>query len=310
MPKWAIRVGQGVLLLAVVGFVARAVIRYWDELGAADVPSISVQPVLILATAITVWATYLLLILAWRFVLSGWGERLELAAAVRIWCLSNLGRYVPGKVWAVAGMAALAKAAGINGWAATASALVMQVIALTTAGVVILATATTLTASGDLNLPLILSAATVGVIGTWSLTLAPVMRLLERLTGGRFRPQPLRPVAVAAAAGSTLLSWLVYGVALWLLARATIPTATLGIVPAVGSFAAAYVLGLITVFAPGGLGVREGVLFVLLTPIIGAGNALVLVPASRLLLTGTEVIAAGASWMLLTDDEPKEIPSV
>jgi hypothetical protein len=54
-------------------------------------------------------------------------------------------------------------------------------------------------------------------------------------------------------------------------------------------------LGLLAIFAPGGLVVREGVLFGLLAPLVGAGAALILVPASRLLLTATEVVAAGAA---------------
>jgi hypothetical protein len=50
-------------------------------------------------------------------------------------------------------------------------------------------------------------------------------------------------------------------------------------------------LGLLALFAPGGIGVREGVFYVLLTPYLGSGGALALSVASRLELTVTEAVA-------------------
>ena len=52
-----------------------------------------------------------------------------------------------------------------------------------------------------------------------------------------------------------------------------------------------YVLGLLALFAPGGVGVREVVLIGLLTPALGAGGAVALSVASRIVLTLTEVAA-------------------
>jgi hypothetical protein len=272
------------------------VAHHWDQLGATDMPPLQIRPGWAVASAATVLATYFLLILAWRFVLSGWGQRMPLRAAVKVWCVSNLGRYVPGKVWAVAGMAVMAKAHGVDGWAATASALVMQVIALATAVVVVLATIPALQIGGaDISAATLVAAGVFGLGFVWLLTVPAVMTALGRLTGGRFSPRPLTLQAVAAGTGSALLSWFAYGLALWFLARSVIPDAPLALSAAVGSFAAAYMLGLLAIFAPGGLVVREGVLFGLLAPLVGAGAALILVPASRLLLTATEVVAAGAA---------------
>jgi uncharacterized membrane protein YbhN (UPF0104 family) len=48
---------------------------------------------------------------------------------------------------------------------------------------------------------------------------------------------------------------------------------------------------LFAIFAPGGIGIREGMLLVFLTPSIGGGAALALSVGSRLLLTFTEITA-------------------
>ena len=79
---------------------------------------------------------YALLIVAWRMMLAGWGQRLDGWAAARIWTVSSLGKYLPGKVWAVAGMALMAQRAGIAPWAATGSAVVLQVLAIGTGAAV------------------------------------------------------------------------------------------------------------------------------------------------------------------------------
>ncbi|MDH4351252.1 MAG: UPF0104 family protein, partial [Gemmatimonadota bacterium] len=53
-----------------------------------------------------------------------------------------------------------------------------------------------------------------------------------------------------------------------------------------------YVTGLLALFAPGGVGVREAVFIALLAPSVGSSGAIILGVASRLLLTLTEVLAA------------------
>jgi len=50
------------------------------------------------------------------------------------------------------------------------------------------------------------------------------------------------------------------------------------------------------VFAPAGLGVREGFLIALLTSTIGVGAATALAAASRLWTTVVEVVPAAAFW--------------
>jgi len=193
----------------------------------------------------------------------------------------------------VAGMAVLAKRQGVDGWAAGASALVMQGLAVTTGAAVVLATLPVLGASETSLNPIFIGAAVVlAVTGLTLLTTPRFTGAISRVTKGRFQPKPLAFSAVAAGAGSTLLSWFAYGIAFWFLARGIAPDAMPGLATAIGSFAAAYVLGLIAVIVPGGIGVREGVLFALLAPQVGGPPALALAAASRLLLTVTETTAA------------------
>src|SRR5207237_9817599 len=113
----------------------RVVLRNWAE-GRWQALEWRVGPGWLLVGGLVVWLMYALLIVAWRVVRAGWGQRLDGWGAARIWTVSSLGKYLPGKVWAVAGMALMSQRAGIAPWAATGSAVVLQVLAIGTGAAV------------------------------------------------------------------------------------------------------------------------------------------------------------------------------
>jgi uncharacterized membrane protein YbhN (UPF0104 family) len=56
-----------------------------------------------------------------------------------------------------------------------------------------------------------------------------------------------------------------------------------------GSFAAAYIVGLLALFVPGGLGVREGILALFLAGLVGSGVAVAISFGQRLWFTIIEL---------------------
>jgi uncharacterized membrane protein YbhN (UPF0104 family) len=97
---------------------------------------------------------------------------------------------------------------------------------------------------------------------------------------------------VFAGAVLTVLSWGTYGAAFWMLTRGLVPDTPLPLTAAIGAFTLGYILGVLALFAPGGVGVRELVLIGLLAPFLGSGGAVAVSVASRLLLTVLEATAA------------------
>jgi hypothetical protein len=69
------------------------------------------------------------------------------------------------------------------------------------------------------------------------------------------------------------------------------------ILPVASAFAAAYLLGYAMIFAPAGLGPREGFLILFLTPHLGATSSGVIAVASRVWITSVELVPAGIFWM-------------
>jgi len=211
--------------------------------------------------------------------------------SVRIYMVSNLGRYLPGKVWQIAGMALLARRMGVTPAVSAGAAILGQGVAL--AGASVVGAVAFAGAEGQLRwlgLGLLL-----GVLGFLLVTGVPV--LFQRLVHTAYRvvrqvPPPdllmnrsfgIRWLALYA------MNWAVYAVAFWGLARSLRMEVT--VIEAAPAFAAAYVLGYAAIFAPAGVGVREGFLVAFLQPVVGTG-AVVLALVARLWTTVVEVVPA------------------
>ena len=287
---------QATLAIAVTYAVGTSFARNWDRLTASGV-ELALRPLPMALAAGVVLATYALLIESWRRVLAGWGQRIPYPVATRIWAVSNLGRYLPGKIWSVAGMAVLAQQAGVAPWAAAGSAVILQALAVGTAAALVAATAPGAASALSLTVAFTCAAATVAAVG-WPPLARRLLHLAPRLAGTE--APPLRGGAIVLGTAATLGAWIAYGVALKLWAAGTLAggAGELSWTTAIGAFTASYVIGLLAIFAPGGLLVREGVMFTLLQGALGPAPALALAVGSRLLLTVTEIAAAlvGLAW--------------
>ncbi|MEO8634833.1 MAG: hypothetical protein ABI587_06110 [Gemmatimonadales bacterium] len=292
MSDRLVRAGRWLIGLLILALVVRSFGRNWHELQAQPIEW-TFKPLPAVASVGVVWLMYAMLIEAWRRMLAGWGERLGPIRAARIWVLSSLGKYIPGKVWAVAGMALMARESGVAAWAATASAIILQALAVGTGAAVaaLFGTAALELRKPEL-VPLFWLAGGASMVGIGLLLYPPVVkRLLLLARVGVDAPSPgAGPVLLGLVAN--IIAWLGYGLALWLLARAVLPVNQLTLALAIAGFAASYVAGLLALFAPGGLLIREGLLVLMLQDSIGLGAATALAIASRVLLTVTELGAA------------------
>jgi hypothetical protein len=276
-----------------VGLAVRSIAANWQDLRAQPIDW-RISPGWIAASVLVVFAGYAMLIEAWRRVVLSMGERLRFFPAARIWFLASLGKYIPGKVWAVAGAAVLAQKAGVDPSVAVAGALVLQALALTSGAAAVALTAREAfqaVGPGVVSFAGVLLIACVAGVGV--LASQPLLDRVSRLLPRSFPPlRAIRPAMLASAFGANLLAWIAYGAALLFLARGVLPDVHLSLPQAIGVFTCSYLVGFIALFAPGGLGPRESVFLLLLAGDIGLKPAAGLALASRLLLTGTEVLPA------------------
>jgi uncharacterized membrane protein YbhN (UPF0104 family) len=114
------------------------------------------------------------------------------------------------------------------------------------------------------------------------------------------RPAPaveLDGRTIVRAATLAGLAWVALGAHVSVLAAALGATGPSAIAATIGGFALAFVLGILVVVAPAGLGVREAVLALCLGSVLPADDAVAVAIASRLLVTVVDGILAGVALL-------------
>ena len=234
-------------------------------------------------------AFYLLHAWMWRLITIELGEkRFSYREALRVYFVSGLGRYIPGRLWQVAGMAVLAQRAGLSAIAATAASVIAQ-IAFITSGLFYLAVV--VPAAWGVVLPVVIAiAALLLAFGSFAARhwlaghvkrLKPAVDMLDRIRGR---------VALEWWVGYAI-SWVILGGAFVLFVTAFVPLNTTQQLEVAGAVAASYLGGLLAFFSIAGLGVREAVMGTLLLDAgIPAAAALVISVASRVWFTAGELL--------------------
>jgi hypothetical protein len=220
------------------------------------------------------------------------GEEIAFADALWVTSAANMGKYLPGKVWAAAGKTILSRRYGVSLQASlVATALDLYLIVGTSVAV-----GGSLWAVGDTNpklglavlafLALLAAAAHPASFGSLSRLVA--WRLPDAATY-RYRH-------VLEAGACYLLFWILLGLGFLFLARALAASGSRTAL--MGGFVLSYLAGIAAVFAPGGIGVREGVLHHLLTPVVGAGPSALLAVSARLWATAAELLVLAAASLV------------
>ena len=88
-----------------------------------------------------------------------------------------------------------------------------------------------------------------------------------------------------------IVPWFMYGTAFRFLAIGLLGGVSASWGFYVAAFTGSYLAGVIAVFAPAGLFVREAALIGVLTPVLGGGDAVILAIASRVWLTALEILS-------------------
>jgi uncharacterized membrane protein YbhN (UPF0104 family) len=156
--------------------------------------------------------------------------------------------------------------------------------------------------------PLAIVVVLLSFAGMVALASQPVLDRINRLLPSSIPPlRAVPPSKLAMAFAANLLAWSAYGVSLLCLARGLLPGVALSLPQAIGVFTCSYLVGFLALFAPGGLGPRESVFLLMLAGDIGLKPAAALALASRLLLTGTEVLPAVPLLLRRTAPRPPSI---
>ncbi len=287
---------QGLILGAAAFFIGKVLYGNWQALRGQHW---TLDPMSLLLSYVILTATWLWIILAWIWLLQRFGAFLEWRDAYRIWFLSNIVRYIPGNVWQFLGMVYLCEQKGIGKLQTLASIGMHQALANSTGLLVAMLyylwVQDTVLLSRVLPMVILLPLAFIALQP--SLYLRFLTRVLARV--GRL---PLT-IQFAPLDGPVfglvyVFSWILYGAAFTLLVNSIYPLSSPWEWPYLTVvFAASYVIGFLSLLTPSGLGVREGVMILLLAPAFSLPVATVISVVSRLWMISGELFGTGVALL-------------
>ena len=107
--------------------------------------------------------------------------------------------------------------------------------------------------------------------------------------------------------GVYLLLWGLLGAAFFLFIKSFYPVTASQLFTVTGIYATAWSIGFLSVITPSGLGVREGILSVLLTSILPPATAMLVALLSRLWTLSAELAVTGVAFGLYWRQQTKGV---
>ena len=257
---------------------------------------------------------YLVFVFGWMWILREWGVRLSYPAALRAEMVSMLAKYIPGGIWTPAARVVAARRAGVTDAALVTSSMLLEAGLSAVAGVMVFVLSLAYVDDVKAPLaPLIIFGVVIAIL-VQPRVFRPLAHKVLRRLGYKQELPNMRARTLSALLVFYACTWVVGGVALWLMLRSVgaHPEAAsivfLGGVSAVGA-----IVAVLVVFAPSGLGVREASMYGLMLAVATPGQALGAVALNRLALTAVELLLLLVGGVFLRKSrrglDPVEAPS-
>ncbi len=255
-------------------------------------------PALLISTGVALLG-FVAVISIWRSLLVSCGESISFTDAYRIYFRSNLGKYLPGKVWQLAGMVVLCREIGIRPAVSLPASLYNTGIAVVS-GILLFIVSVPGQVSPAVDRGWLIAVVLLAValmtafpdILTRSMNRALRFLGKDEVERGIGRLVLLRTMAGYAGA------WLLFGWGfLWFL-KFLGTGEEIPYFQAAGVFSGSISIGFAAFFAPGGIGVREGIMVFLLESFYPLSWAVFVSVGARLWMTGIELLGFLSTYLV------------
>jgi len=288
-----------IVVAAIFAFLGKMVLDNWTKV--KETPFTLDPFYFIMATCVFV-LSYAIQVWAWYLITLKLGIAIPIRDTLESWFYSLLGKYLPGKIWFVLGRFYFYESRGKSRKTIT-MALYFETVTLTIA-------------AGILFLAAILFFEEVRPFYTgrqmgWALLLfgvaflslyPPVLQKMLNWVLLRFKRETMSLSITYTnllwILAVCVLAWLVGGLSFYLFVNSVYAVSSKYILYLTGALAIACFLGLIVLFAPSGLGVREGILVYFLSSVVPTPVAVILSILARVWMTFIEIGMIGMVYLL------------
>ena len=289
--RWAI-------VAAIFLFLGKMVWTNWNQVRDASF-TFEVFP-LLLSTLLFAFS-YFIQIWAWYLITLRLRIALSRSETLESWIYSQFGKYLPGKIWLLLSRFYFYESKG--------KSKKNILVAL------YLETVTMIAAAALLFLAVLILHRELGFFYSWGrygwLVLLSLLglaflhpRVLQKVLNWVLMRWKREPISLSISYSQILwvlfvciLSWIVGGIGFYLFIDSVCPVAPQYVFFLTGALAASSMLGLMAIFAPSGLGVREGALVYLLSFVMATPIAVIISILTRIWMTLIEIGLIGVIYL-------------
>jgi len=290
---------QWAIVVAIFFFLGRMVWENWIQVKEAP---FTFKPFPLLLSTVIFIFSYFIQIWAWYLITVKLEIAINFQETLESWFYSQLGKYLPGKVWLLLGRFYFYESKGKSKKIISIALYFETITMLMAAGLLFL---TSLFFFEEVKLDSLKGS-------FWWLSFLFILiffslhpRILQKTFNWfliYFKKEPLSLVISYFDALWILfvcvLAWVVGGIGFYLFVDSIFPVSLNQILFLTGALAFSSILGLIAIFAPSGLGVREGALVYLLSFMMPGSVAVIISILTRIWMTLIEIGLIGVVYLL------------
>ena len=293
------QIAKWIVVIAIFVYLGKMV---WDNWGQVKDASFALSALPFILSTLIFAFSYFIQIGAWYLITLKLKIALSPSETLKIWFHSQLGKYLPGKIWLFLSRFHFYESKGQSKKVISVAIYLEVVTMIVAAGLIFLAA-------------LILFKEMQSVYSGktfWWIVLAFMLafvclhpRILERIlnwTLVRFKREPvslsMSYLDILFVLFICIVSWVIGGIGFYLFVDSVYPVTPSYILFLTGALAISSTLGLIAIFAPSGLGVREGALVYILSFMMATPVAVILSILTRIWITFIEIGLIGMVYLI------------
>lgn len=288
-----------IIVVAIFVFLGKMVWDNWSQVKDASF-TFEVFP-LLLSTLIFAFS-YFIQILAWYMITLKLGIAIPIRETLKAWFYSQLGKYLPGKVWLLLGRVYYYESRGKSKKSISVALYFETVTVIMAGGIIFLAALIFFKEMGPVY---------SGKLFWWLIPLFLLgfvsihPKVLQKIFNWTLVQFKREPVSLSISYSDILwillvciVSWVSGGVGFYLFVDSVYPVGPQYILFLTGALAFSSTLGLVALFAPSGLGIREGALVYLLSFMVATPVAVIISILTRIWMTLIEIGLIGMVYLI------------
>ncbi len=291
--KVLIKSAQIVIIILIFYFLIKGLVSNWNQV--QDFDWQFDYPLLTISFVLQIMALFWL-VKIWGRMLGHTGSSVSYFKLFKVWFFSNLGRYLPGKVWQFLGMVYMLEKRGVPKRNSFSTAILAQSFSVIS-GLFISAIflgASLYSQFFSQNPALVIAGV---VFGLAILVLVCYPKVLEKILNLGLGILKREKISLDITSKDVIIyilcysvSWLLFGLAFLIFVK-SMAHASFDMYPSLtGAFAFSVNIGFLALFVPGGIGVREGILVLLLSSLFPLPVATLISLLARLWVTVAELL--------------------